>query len=259
MKEIIESDLKRRDDNIRKTTNYLKKLPEENLIFDICHGYPRYRIRKNGRIITLGKKKDEALINNLVIRKVLESRVHDDLIFKKLDEAYLNMLKNEPLYYEESLHKHPEIEKIFHERFGLDKAAQESMLAEHITADPIFKQHLIYHTSDGSLVRSKSEVMIYDALLKNDFVFMYERPFEINGGLYFPDFSIIHRRTRDIVLWEHLGQLEDEEYKMKNRKKIINYMNAGYFPGVNLIITWENENNIFDIRKIDQVINLYLK
>lgn len=259
MKDIIEADLKRRNENIRKTEKFIKKLPQEDIIFDIHNGYPRFRVKRNGEIVELGNKKDRKLIEDLIIRKIFNCRVRDDQILKKLDENYLNGLKNNTLQYDDTLRKYPEFAKILQRRFGIDEEKQNELLISDIDAQASNPEALIFHTGDGNLVRSKSEVMIYDELCREELFFKYERPLKANSKIYFPDFTIVHPRELKIIIWEHLGKMDDSGYVERNRIKIKNYIDEGFFPGVNLIITWEDANHVFDSKKVKDIINCYLR
>ena len=75
---------------------------------------------------------------------------------------------------------------------------------------PDAPEHL---TARNERVRSKSEIMIADALARNMIVFRYEYPIEIEGlGYVRPDFLCLHPVTRQVILWEHYGMMDDPSY-----------------------------------------------
>ena len=80
---------------------------------------------------------------------------------------------------------------------------------------------LIHRTANGTLVRSKSEVTIADALFDHGVAFEYEQEFRgADGRFRLPDFTIEDAATGETYIWEHLGLLGDPEYARSwDRKK----------------------------------------
>ena len=79
--------------------------------------------------------------------------------------------------------------------------------------------NLIHKASDNTLLRSKSEVIIYEQLLKNKFKPSYERELEINDVVKFPDFTIVDDDRGITFYWEHCGMLYEKAYKERWEKK----------------------------------------
>ena len=52
--------------------------------------------------------------------------------------------------------------------------------------------------------------------------------------------------------------MDDPGYLQDNLAKIRAYERSGYFPGDNLILTFETKNLPLDTREIDRIINHYL-
>src|SRR5690606_5721487 len=66
------------------------------------------------------------------------------------------------------------------------------------------EDRLIHRTANGTLVRSKSEVIIADALAGAGVDFEYELPFSGHDGtIRLPDFTIEDAATGDLFIWEH--------------------------------------------------------
>ena len=135
-------------------------------------------------------------------------------------------------------------------------------------------------TDRGELVRSKSEVIIANALNANKIPYRYEYPLVlerqggggssgggknkasfVNEDFYelHPDFYCLDVRTRQEYAWEHLGMMDDAEYAARAVEKLALYSANGYFPGKNLIITMESKSAPIDSLEIGRVINEYLK
>ena len=112
-------------------------------------------------------------------------------------------------------------------------------------------------TMNGERVRSKSEVIIADALERSGIPYKYESPRELSDGgvRVYPDFTCLNLRTRKEVLWEHLGMMDNPEYASMAVKKISSYLKNGFVLGVNLIVSMECSDkplNQTEVRKIIQ-------
>jgi energy-coupling factor transporter ATP-binding protein EcfA2 len=92
-----------------------------------------------------------------------------------------------------------------------------------------FLEHrLIHRTKNGTAVRSKSEVIIADALTARGLAFKYEEPFTgADGATRFPDFTIVDDDTGETFLWEHLGMLHVPTYREKWEHKLAWYRDNG--------------------------------
>ena len=113
----------------------------------------------------------------------------------------------------------------------------------------------------GERMRSKSEVLIANALLNKGIPYKYEYPLQLsNGKIKYPDFTILNLRERKIKYWEHLGKMGDVDYISYNLKKLEEYKNEGIVLGDNLIITMESGSMPLSTRNIDKIIEcLFLK
>lgn len=100
----------------------------------------------------------------------------------------------------------------------------------------------IHETRSGLLVRSKSEVIIANALSGYGIPFHYEEQFPYpneNGDFYYPDFTIPFP-DGERLLWEHLGLLSDLSYCIHNAQKLHTYQQHGFLIGKNLILTQDD-------------------
>ena len=90
------------------------------------------------------------------------------------------------------------------------------------------EDRLIHVSANGTAVRSKSEVIIADALSSRKISFKYEEPFTgADGHTRYPDFTIVDDDTGETYLWEHLGMLHVESYRKKWEKKLTWYRANG--------------------------------
>lgn len=100
---------------------------------------------------------------------------------------------------------------------------------------PYYEDRKIHEALVGCMVRSKSEVIIANLLTKSEIEFDYELPlFAKDGTFYLPDFTIKWRGKT--YYWEHLGLLDQTEYKRKWDQKKKWYQKN--FPGA-LIVSAE--------------------
>ncbi len=116
-------------------------------------------------------------------------------------------------------------------------------------------------TKRGDFVRSKSELIIADKLFDADVPYFYEVRKDIPGKRehFFPDFLVLNRNTRKEFLWEHFGMLDNEDYVRATQRKLSEYAKMGYFPGKNMIVTFESAGVPLDTEYIDLLIREYLK
>ena len=94
----------------------------------------------------------------------------------------------------------------------------------------LFEKNLIHCASDGKFLRSKSEVIIYELLLKNDLEPEYEYKLEIDGQIKRPDFYIVDDDSGIDYYWEHLGMLNDSNYAQKWNEKLDWYKSKNILP-----------------------------
>ena len=107
-----------------------------------------------------------------------------------------------------------------------------------------------YSTLAGIFVRSKSEVMIANALYINKLSFTYEKPLFLPNAdrPIYPDFTITAPCQKKTIYWEHLGLMDNESYREKWHQKERRYAAAGISPRAgNLIITQESHSSPFDL------------
>lgn len=115
-------------------------------------------------------------------------------------------------------------------------------------------------TARGEKVRSKSEVIIADLLDKESIPYRYEYPVYLNGvGMVYTDFTCLNVRLRKEIRWEHFGMMDHPEYVENAIQKIASYEKNGFFPGENLILTYETLKTPINQKVIRTLIGRYLK
>lgn len=118
-----------------------------------------------------------------------------------------------------------------------------------------FVEGLIHKTLKPNLiVRSKSEVIIANLLYERGIKFEYEKMIKENGKCCIPDFTL-EDASGDIIIWEHLGMLDNPAYKESWEKKLRFYKSIGFIEGENLFTTIDHENGAIDSMEIVRTIN----
>jgi hypothetical protein len=85
------------------------------------------------------------------------------------------------------------------------------------------QENLIHRTSKGLAVRSKSELLIAEALISAGLAFDYEKPLTLGGQTRYPDFTIEDEISGRTVYWEHLGMLDRADYRASWEAKLAWY------------------------------------
>lgn len=128
-----------------------------------------------------------------------------------------------------------------------------------------------YPVSNGLIVRSKSEALIAEYLLAAGIVFRYEQALNLVNTTWddagfeyaatervYPDFTI-YLPDGSVIIWEHEGMMDSEEYQKRNLKKMMLYFRNGYYIPKNLIITMESSGKPLDTDAIRRIIDGFIK
>ena len=147
----------------------------------------------------------------------------------------LQMMKPESQYYELLKTQQSDLEKEL-----------DAWMKEEYPRYEEYKGQKKVRAETGEKVRSKSEAIILGILHRNRIPFRYECELDLGGEKVHPDFMIRHPRSGQVFLWEHLGKMDDPAYVERNLRKIRNYINAGWIPMKNLILTFETDEDPMD-------------
>lgn len=128
-----------------------------------------------------------------------------------------------------------------------------------------FAQNALYMTENKEMVRSKSEKMIADLLLKNNIPYKYEAPLQLeydenqtqkNHTIY-PDFCCLRLKDRKEIIWEHFGMMDNPEYVKSFEKKADLYTANKIKLQQEIIWTFESSENPLIPQKIQMMIDQY--
>lgn len=117
-----------------------------------------------------------------------------------------------------------------------------------------YEEKMIHKTVRGELVRSKSEVIIANALHYNGLDYEYEPELKLEDKVKRPDFKVEDYDTGVVWYWEHCGMMTDPQYKKRWEDKKKFYEKKGIIEGKNLIVTYDDENGGLDSDKIQKII-----
>ena len=141
---------------------------------------------------------------------------------------------------------------LFAETFPDDDGAHKPQITE--ANGTFYDEKLIHKTVRGELVRSKSEVIIANALYYNGLDYEYEPELVLEGRIKRPDFKIVDGDTGDVWYWEHCGMMSDAKYAKRWADKEKFYAKNGIKQGQNLIVTEEFAGEGLESDKIDEMI-----
>ena len=113
----------------------------------------------------------------------------------------------------------------------------------------------VYATRRGEMVRSKSEALLADILCEKGIPYHYEQELVLlNGKARYPDFTLLNKRTREVLYLEHFGLLDDEMYRRDCLDKLDEYARNGIFIGKNLLITYESAEHPFNPNQVREML-----
>ena len=152
---------------------------------------------------------------------------------------------------------------IFQQEMSPNRIAAEwkrSREAYKATFPPFRPEELTVPTYDRKMVRSKSEALIYNFLLRLGVTFVYELPLETKIRTFYPDFTILSEIDyRSIYRIEHQGMMNDTAYSERYRDKVCDYLHAGYVQGVNIFFTFDLYDGGVDMDPILDIIRLKIR
>lgn len=226
----------------------LEKAPEGTLTYNqVCDRFYYYiQLKHNGKRVRRYLT-DPALLSALLSKKIRKALLQDTNNEMEAAESYLKKRKN---------YSPAKVLEKDAMRFLLIKTLDKWQNADYET-NPYHPEGLNVEGANGVMVSSKSEGDITwglaDAALPN----RYEQKTIVNGKVIYPDFTIFHPTTGQIILWEHFGKMDDPHYAQKAYRKISDYIKEGYFPGDNLIVTYEDKKHPLTNRRIRAEIQYY--
>ncbi len=207
----------------------------------------------------LPRKKDDfakALLQQEYDKKILEAGKKELHFLRKLTKFY----KNSSL--DAANNKFTKSKRIFIEPVQLSNSEYaEKWQNVPYVKKPFYETSSEFYTSKNERVRSKSELIIANALLQNNVPYRYEFPIELkteNGFItVHPDFYCLNINNRKEFCWEHFGMMNNDEYAASATAKLNAYIQNGWIPGKNLIISMEAAGTPLQTKTLRKLISSY--
>ena len=238
--EELQQEEKKLNSIIRKAQKRLQKAPEGSVrIVKHGKGYQFYLRKKptdtSGKYMPASeRKKAIALVQKKYDQRIVQAAEKQVRVIQRFLQGY------EPDALKSA---YTILSKIRREKVSPVELSDEEYIKEwqsfEYTKKGFAEDIPEHYTSKGERVRSKSEVMIADALGQAGVPYRYEFPVEITGITFHPDFTILRISDRKQIYWEHLGMMDDPEYCNNAVQKIRTYEMNRIYPGINLILTAE--------------------
>ena len=242
-----------------------KKLPQGRLRINNNRGVVEYYqiTEKNDTRGKYLKKSDKELIRKLAqgeyIDKQLKSAKCELNDIEKIVKS-LNRIKR-TLYRSDNVYSSmiPERKKLVAPILISEREYAENWEKEEYNRNEYRSEEKVYSTKKGDMVRSKSEVLLADMYYELGIPYRYEAALRLNNSrTVYPDFTVLDVANRREIYHEHMGLLDDEEYRYHNLRKIEEYRKNDIFAGKNLFITHEAIGCPLNIREIEKCIRWLL-
>lgn len=253
--EIMAGEMKRLDQEITKLQKQLDQLP--NGMLYITRNHTRYKwYIKDGKQLTYLPKDQKPLAKDLAMRKYISISL-EELIHEK--QAIQFCLKHHAKYSgnAEKLLLNPAYHSLLSSYFQIPVPELQHWRDENYEHNCNYPEQLIHRSASGNMVRSKSESFIDSSLYKNNVPYRYECALHLENQTFFPDFTILHPKTKQIYYWEHFGMMDHPDYSKNTYSKLQIYTSNKIIPGINLITTFETKEHPLCIDLVDQIINYY--
>lgn len=251
--ERIKSEYKRLDEQINSVKSKLSQLPPGKLICCTHNNHTKW-YQSDGHNKSYLSKKNQELAGQLTYKKYLFHLLKD--------------LENEKMAFDFYLRHHSTCSNV--EKFLTTPSEYQKLLTPYL--EPLSQElsdwmhapfetnthhseNLIYKTSSGNTVRSKSEMMIDMSLHTHRIPFRYECALHLNTTTIYPDFTIRHPETGQFYYWEHFGLMDKPSYAENSSAKINIYTSHGIIPGIHLITTYETQEYPLSSEVIEKLID----
>lgn len=260
LNELLQNKIEEYEKNLAKVNKELESAPKGYIRVSYKHKCPQYyylenRNERNGKYLN---KNHQQLVKDIQLRD------YNKKLKRELEHQLRSLRKCLATYSAEKLIQiyeqipAPRKTKIT-PKIITSAEYKERWEATKYTPKPFNETQPFLITANGEKVRSKSENIIADSLLRLETAYRYEAPVRIAGITFHPDFICLNLRTRQEVLWEHLGLMDDADYATTAIEKIRLYEQSGYKLGENLILTAETREHPLNSQEVEQIINKYLK
>ena len=235
----------------------LKNLPEGKLLISNDGKYKKWYV-SNGHTKNYIPKKNRFFAEQLAQKKYLMTKLEELLREKQALDAYLQIQNTNEPYSDATIPPDSEYAQLLASYFKPVSDDMRRWTNEEYERNQSYPEYLVHKASSGIRVRSKSEAMIERFLYTNRIPFRYECALHLDSMIFYPDFTILHPKTKDTVYWEHFGRMDDIAYAEKTFSKLRTYATYGIIPSIHLITTYETKKHPLNYDDVEKIGSLYL-
>ena len=240
LKQRLRNLIEKEETALLKLQNELNMSRGGNLYVKRTKGKVFYTEYSRGKEVGIGHNKDR--VHRLARRNYISDQY-------KLGRLYITYLKHIYNHLDDNNSIHSINNKIQqYESLNLDmnkilySRNEQEWLTQPYERNPAYPEELKFTTTNGVLMRTKSELIIANRLEHYHISYLPEMPlwFPYNINPKYPDFTIL-KPNGETIIWEHMGRMDKEDYFIKNSRKIVEYRQNGYSQNTNLIIMFEED------------------
>ena len=231
---------------------------EGKLIMSTINGTLRFYWIVNDKRVYINRHQQDLL-------RALTLKYYNTKVLKELEEQtkelkkalnIIDGLEEAPVpdYVYEKLQ--PEMKELVPKQDFTDEYVK-SWQATKYTRKPVAEE-IPFYTAKNEHVRSKSELIIANMLNDCNVPYHYECPLKLGRRPISPDFIVLNKRTKEVFIWEHFGQMDNDEYNEKALLKIEDYIKNGYPLGKKLLVTFESSKVHLNVQLVSKIIAEYL-
>ena len=204
-------------------------------------------------------KDEKKLAEALALKKYYSETLHGIEVQSEMISELMRRMPDIPNYPNGMSDKEPEQRKLLDHVFDMRAKAELSWKTEPYEKYPDYPENLTVNTDAGEMVRSKSEALIANMLYSEKIPFHYEQALKLGSITVYPDFTIpgFFQDKGCTILWEHFGLLDNRKYRGTMFQKLGLYLEYGFIPGHNLIITCETGSEPLDTSYVKWLIAWY--
>ena len=261
---LLKSDMDKQKDLLAICQRLIKGLPEAAVTSTNKGGKTYYYYKRpedpSFQIVRKGHPEDQTLYLDICLHKFLALMIQNfshNLMFQEL------LSKEYKSYEIEEVWKDlPEACKVLPANHVRNAIRKSDPLPYPSQSECPYRTHeLVHRTSFGLYVRSKSEVLIAEALWAAGVNFAYEPEIKLLGAdgkerTFYPDF-LVWANSGQVYYWEHAGLFGNPEYRSRNTEKMYFYFLNGITIGSNLILTCDTKEGALDPDAISRYIKWF--
>ena len=246
------------EEKMKSLEKELEQFPKGKL--RICRNGGKYRwlyTKESGTPPEVISQHDEFFAKQMAKKQFLLNQLNQ---LNQESQAVLAYLKKFPLkesLVDKKLYSNPEFQRLLEGQFVSSDEYVEDWKNQSYKRNQNHPETLRFRTISGNTVRSKSEAIIDAALFSYGIPYFYECPLKIGGEILYPDFTILHPKSKKIYYWEHNGKMDDKRYVDKVCYVTKKYCYEGIVPGINLIMSYETKEHPLDPMEVDSIIQKY--